>query len=314
MSDGLVDLGDRNEELQVRVADIWPASIDQVLVAGETSGYRVYNTFDTGSINNDADIDPNQTATDMMAFDGKNVDEGDTIVCKSDHEDSGQNEPYVQDGLPGEVAAKNRPIIQPTLAALGVSAISNLNTYKAGFGYSVERWYAPHTIADSPAFTLDLTDPMASWFGFTHVWIPTRAEQDGVLRHNDIDDFGESFADPHSELADHGQIEVFHMNGDPQAYLHNSVTGPDGSGRGPAGLLTFTTQGDLPISWTVKASLAPEAYSRSVELTDAFLRDWENDWQAFYAGTGPKPTLALAPGTNAPAPRTVVIIRRPRQR
>ena len=157
----MVDLGDSNEELQVRVLDIYRASIDQVLVAGETSGYRVYNTFDTGSINNDADIDPNQTATDMQGFGGEDVDECDTIVCKSDHEDSGQNEPYIQDGLPGEVAAKNRPIIQPTLAALGVSAITNLNTYKAGFGYSVERWYAPHTIADNPVFTLPLTDPMA---------------------------------------------------------------------------------------------------------------------------------------------------------
>ena len=123
------------QELQVRVFDIWGHSVDQVLVAGDTSGYRVYNTFDTGSINNDADIDPNQTATDLMAFDGKNVDESDTIVCVSDHEDSGQNEPYIQDGLPGEVAAKNRPIIQPIVAALGVSAVEGLNTYKVGFGY-----------------------------------------------------------------------------------------------------------------------------------------------------------------------------------
>ena len=130
-----IDFGDLSEELQVRVFDIWGRSVDQVLVAGDTSGYRVYNTFDTGSINNDADIDPNQTATDLMAFDGKNVDESDTIVCMSDHEDSGQNEPYVQDGLPGEVAAKNRPIIQPIVAALGVSAVEGLNTYKVGFGY-----------------------------------------------------------------------------------------------------------------------------------------------------------------------------------
>ena len=130
---------------------------------------------------------------------------------------------------------------------------------------------------------------------YTHVYVPTRTEQDGVLRHNDIDDFGESFADPHFEQADHGQPEVFHRNGDPQAYLHNSLN-PDGSDRGPWGLLTFTTEGDLPLSWTVKASLAPEAYSRSVELTDAFLRDWENDWQDYYAGTGPKPDAAARSG------------------
>ena len=54
----------------------------------------------------------------------------------------------------------------------------------------------------------------------------TRAEQPGVRRVNDIDDFGESFADPHSEKSDHGQPEVFNVNGDPQAYLHNSVTAP----------------------------------------------------------------------------------------
>lgn len=310
LSDGLIDVGDVNEELQVRVHDIAGFSVDQVLVAGENSGYSVYNTFDTGSINNDADIDPNQTATDMRGLGGDDVDEGDTIVCVSDHEDSGQNEPYISDGLPGEVAALNRPIIQPTLAALGVSAVSNLNTYKLGFGYSIERWYAPHTIADNPPYTLDLTDPMGSPFGFTHVYVPTRVEQDGVLRVNDIDDFGESFDNPHSEQADHGQPVVFHENGDAQAYLHNSLN-PDGSGRGPLGLLTFTTQGDLPISWTVKSSLAPEAYTRSVEVTDDFLRAWEKSWQDYYEGKGPKPTLPLAPGTNAPAPRPGVVVNVP---
>jgi hypothetical protein len=312
LSAGLQDMGDENEELQLRVFDIFGASVDQVLVAGENSGYQIYNTFDTGSINNDADIDPNQTATDMQALDGDDVDEGDTIVCKSDHEDSGQNEPYIEDGLPGEVAAVNRPIIQPEIAALGVSAVEPLNTYKVGFGYSIERWYEPHVIADNPAFELDLTDPMAAWSDFTHVWVPTRidgpvfdATEDGpgVMRVNDIDDFGESFASPHYERADHGQPDVFHMNGDPQAYLHNSVDGPDGSGRGPWGLLTFTTQGDLPISWKVKASLAPVDYMREVVLSDDFLRDWEGDWQAYYCGEGPKPTIPIAPGTNSPAPR-----------
>ena len=90
-----------------------------------------------------------------------------------------------------------------------MSAISTLNTYKLGFGYSIERWYAPHMIADVPPFTLALTDPEGflkdSYGIFTHVFVQTRAEQDGVLRDNDIDDFGESFADPHSEKSDHGQ-------------------------------------------------------------------------------------------------------------
>jgi hypothetical protein len=322
LSAGLIDIGDVDEQLQVRVFDIAKFSVDQVLVADET-GYNIYNDFSTGHPGDDPDIDPNQTATDMQGHDEEGVDEGDTVVCVSDHDDSGQNEPYIEDGLPGEVAATNRPIIQPKIAALGVSAVEPLNTYKLGFGYSIERWCEDHEIADNPAFTLDLTDPMAKWSDFTHVWVPTRIdgpvyddtdEGPGVLRVNDIDDFGESFASPHFERSDHGQPEVFHMNGDPQAYLHNSVTGPDGSGRGPWGLLTFTTQGDLPISWKVKTSLAPVDYLRSVEVTDDFVRDWEADWQAYYEGEGPKPTLPLAPGTNSPAPRASVIINLPQSR
>jgi hypothetical protein len=170
-------------------------------------------------------------------------------------------------------------------------------------------------IADVPPFTLALTDPQGFLKDangiFTHVFVKTRAEQPGVRRVNDIDDFGEQFADPHFEKSDHGQPEVFNAGGDPQAYLHNSVTAPDGSGRGPLGLLTFTTQGDLPISWTVKASLAPQRYTRSVDLTDDELRAWEKSWQDFYKGTGPKPTLPLAPGTNAPAPAAGVVVNVP---
>ena len=40
-----------------------------------------------------------------------------------------------------EVAAINRPIIQPLVSCLGASAIEPLNTYKVGFGYTVEEWY-----------------------------------------------------------------------------------------------------------------------------------------------------------------------------
>ena len=294
-----VDIGDTLKSAHITVRPRMDFSVDQALVPGKKSGYVVYNAFDTGTVNNDPDIDPDQTGVNLEAA-GDDVEKRDIVVCISDHEDSGQNEPYEQ-AADGEVAAKNRPIIQPTIAALGVSAIEPLNTYKLGFGYSIERWYAPHIIADSPPFELALTDPQA-FAAFTHVFVKTRAEQPGVRRINDIDDFGESFADPHSEKSDHGQPEVFNMNGDPQAYLHNSVTAPDGSGRGPLGLLTFSTEGDLPISWTVKASLAPERYTRDVDLTDDEFRAWERSWQAYYCG-GPKPTMALAPGTNAPAPR-----------
>jgi hypothetical protein len=309
LTDAHVDFGDTVKSAHIKVKPRADFSVDQALVPGKNSGYVVYNTFDTGTSATDPDIDPDQTGVNLEAGGGDDVKKGDIVVCISDHEDSGQNEPYEQ-APNGEVAAINRPIILPTIAALGVSAIEPLNTYKLGFGYSIERWYAPHVIADSPPFTLALTDPQG-FLDFTHVFVKTRAEQPGVRRINDIDDFGESFADPHFEKSDHGQPEVFNENGDPQAYLHNSVTAPDGSGRGPLGLLTFTTQGDLPISWTVKASLAPERYTRDVELTDDELRGWEQDWQDYYKGTGPKPTLPLAPGTNAPAPDAGVVVNLP---
>jgi hypothetical protein len=308
-----IDIGDLVKSAHITVSDDWNFSIDQALVPGKDTGYLVYNTFDTGTSSTDPDVDPDQTAVNLEAPDGDDVDVDDIVVCISDHEDAGQNEPYEQ-APNGEVAALNRPIIQPSLAALGVSAIAPLNTYKAGFGYSIERWYQPHTIADTPAFTLDLTDPMGFLFDDgipTHVYVPTRIKQPGVLRVNDFDDFGEQFASPHVERSDHGQPDVFNRNGDPQAYLHNSVTGPDGSGRGPWGLLTFTTQGDLPITWSLKASLAPERYLRDVTLSDTFLRDWEQSWQDYYDGEGPKPTLPLAPGTNSPAPDADVIVNPP---
>jgi hypothetical protein len=316
-----IDVTQLIKEAHVSVDEDARFSIDQVLIPGKDSGYAVYNTFDTGTINNDPDIDPDQTATDLAALDGDDVDyAGKIIVCVSDHPDADQNEPYISDGLPGEVAAINRPIIQPTIAALGVSAIEPLNTFKLGFGYSVERWY-DFTWAD--AFRNDGTfgpgmnfsDPQSfdtdGDFHADHVVIKTRPEQPGVRRYNDIDDYGEKFANPHYEKSDHGQPEVFHMNGDPEAYLHNSVTAPDGSGRGPLGLLTFSTEGDLPISWWLKASLAPESYGRMVDWTDAEMRAWNASWQAYYRGTGPKPTLPLAPGTNSPAPAAGHIVNPP---
>jgi hypothetical protein len=315
ISDGLVDVGDRAEELQVRVADIASFSIDQVLVAGERSGYRVYNVFDTGSNPADADIDPNQTGTDMQAIRaGDDVDESDTIVCVSDHEDAGQNEPYAQEPG-GEVSAKNRPVITPTIAALGVSALGPLNTYRVGFGYTVSDWYDEYRIMDTPPFLLDWTDPQA--FGDnpdgsrtpSHVLIKHRiagpvfdasSDGPGVMRVNDIDVAGEEFDDPHYERSDYGQTEVFNVAGDPRSWClgDNCSPAPGGSR-----LLTFTTQGDLPISWSVKASLATPSKLRTVTLDAAFLDQWHEAWANWCAHQGPKPTLALAPGTNAPCTR-----------
>ena len=139
-----------------------------------------------------------------------------------------------------------------------------------------------------------------------------------------FDEFGEQFSDPHSEKSGYGQPVVFHKDGDPYAYLHKSLPGTINGGSWPAAfqealadqtkapmdLFTFTAQGDLPLKWTVKPSLAPTSYSRNVSLTDDALRAWEASWQAYYKG-GPKPTMPLAPGTNSPAPRSDVVVNAP---
>jgi hypothetical protein len=247
----------------------------------------------------------------------------------SDHPAS-QNEPYVQQG--DEVAAINRPIIQPIVSCLGASAIEPLNTYKVGFGYSIERWY-DFTWADAFRYDgvfgpgLSFGDPQAfdtdGDHHFDHVFIKNRAEQPGVRRYNDFDEYGEQYSDPHSEKTSYGQPVVFNQNGDPAAYLHKSLPGTvDGGGMGDIwqealadqtsalGLLTFTAQGDLPLRWAVKASLAPSSYGRFAELTDGELRAWEASWQAYYDG-GAKPTRPLCPGTNSPAPDTTVVVNLP---
>ena len=256
-------------------------------------------------------------APDSNGVDGPDpIDKAGVIVCVSDHNDDALNLPYVEDGLPGEVAAVDRPIIQPVMSCLGVSAIEPLNTYKVGMGYDTEQWYAP--FAEFPY----ITDPQ---YFADHVLIKYRADQPGVRRINDIDEYGEAYSDPHSEKTNYGQPVVFHKNGDPEAYLHKSLPGTINGGTWPApyieafadqtsalGLFTFTAQGDLPIRWTVKASLATEDSARYVELTDDALRAWEASWQAYYDG-GAKPTMPLCPGTNSPAPDTTVVVNLPLQ-
>ena len=305
--------GELAEELHVSVRKNASYSVDQVLVPGRSSGYAIYNTFDTGTSGTDPDIDPQQTGVDMFAPDGDRIAKRDVIVCISDHNDDVQNEPYVTDVVPGEVAAIDRPIIQPAIACLGASAIEPLNTYKVGMGYSVVRWYEPFR-------GLPITDPQHY---SDHVLIKYRADQPGVRRVNDIDESGELYSDPHDEKSGYGQPIVFHKNGDPQAYLHKSLPGTVDGGSWPTafqeafadqtsalGLLTFTAQGDLPLKWTVKASLAQTSSARSVTLDDAALRAWEASWQAYYDG-GAKPPMALCPGTNSPAPDTTVVVNLP---
>jgi hypothetical protein len=310
--------GELAKELHISVKKDAPFSVDQVLVPSKYDGYAVYDTsFDTGHPGADPDIDPNQTAVDMFAPDLDPIDKGDVIVCVSDHGDAALNRAYVSDGLPGEVAAVDRPVIQPLVSCLGASAIEPLNTYKVGFGYDVERWYEP--FAEFPF----ITDPQHF---ADHVLIKYRADQPGVRRINDMDEYGEAYSDPHSEKTNYGQPIVFHMNGDAESYLHKSLPGTVDGGTWPApfqeafadqtsalGLFTFTTQGDLPIRWTVKASLATEDSARYAELTDAFLRDWEARWQAYYDGTGAKPSEPLCPGTNSPAPDSRTVINLPVQ-
>jgi hypothetical protein len=290
----LVD-GDFREELHVTVGKSSPVSVDQVLVPGVGGGYAVYNTFDTGSIDDDADIDPNQTGVDMFGPEGTSyIAKSDVIVCVSDH-DPYQNEPYIQeDG--GLVAAINRPTVVPKVTCLGASAIEPLNTYKAGFGYTLERGYD----VTRPVQLLGITDPNAVDFNGdgTPDAVYIRAREDGdydARRVNDMDAFGEEFG--HHDIADLGQTELFKLSGDETAWTLSNNNRPDTL----SNLITFTTQGDLPLTWTVRASLAPSDSKRSVTLDDAFLRNWEASWQAYYDGAGPKPSLRLCPGTNSPA-------------
>jgi hypothetical protein len=313
--------GEYVKELHITVDDDAPFSVDQVLVRSDQGGgYEVYDKFYPEGDR----IHPGRTAVDLFAPDGPDygkepdrIDTRETVICVTDHQGP-TNEPYIQLDR-GNVAVPNRPIVQPTIAALGVSAIEPLNTYKVGFGYETERWqYGPDW------------QPGLNLFG-DHVLVPFRADNGDKAdprAQNDIDEFGEQFNDPHSEKTAYGQPFVFHRNGDPYAYLHKSLPGTVDGGDGffsdylaslrelgadqtsAIGLFTFTAQGDLPLSWHVKTSLAPPWYKRSVTLTDDQLRAWEASWQAYYRG-GPKPTLPLAPGTNSPAPRAVVVVNLP---
>jgi hypothetical protein len=307
--DDHVTAGATGASAQVSVLAGANLSVDQVLVPGP-NGYAIYNTFDTGTSNNDPDIDPTQTATGLTAPGGA-ADADSVIVCVSDHSDGDQNEPYVAGGLPGEVAAVNRPIIQPTIAALGASALGDLHTYKVGFGYQVLRHYDSFWksafVGDGIPGDPDAT-PWVSDQPFDHVSIETRAEQPGVSGYNDIDEFGEQFSNG-QEKSDYGQPILFDVSGsgDPDAYLHTSRQ-DQGDETGGTGLTTFTTEGDLPLSWAVKPSLAPQGYGRKVTLTDDMFRAWNAAWQAYYAGKGPKPALPLAPGTNSPAPNPSITV------
>jgi hypothetical protein len=291
-----------SEEAHITVEDGSAFSVDQVLVPSPIDGYKVVNDFSTGNETADPDIDPGQTATDLTSP-TRFVDDHDIVICVSRHDASAQNEPYVQ-APNGEVAATNRPILKPTVASIGLSPIGNLHTFKIGFGYSTQSWYQnPNSLSD-PVFPLTLTDPQI--FGpFSHndpqfVEVDARPDQAGVRRVNDIDVAGEQYSAFDADTADHGQVQVFRKAGDPYSFC----VAPDncGGSLGVGHLLAFDAQGDLPMSWAVKASLAPASYKRSVTFTEDDFIAWYKSWQAYLSGKGPKPTLPLAPGTNPPAP------------
>ena len=321
-----VDVTQNSREAHVRVLSGSHYSVDQVLIPGRGAGYAVYNQFDTGSRDDDPDIDPPQEATDLAAPQGTDVVADDVIMCVSDHPDREQNEPYISDGLPGEVAAIDRPIIQPTIASLGMSSLAARDTYKVGFGYAVKRGY------DAYWRNLFLTDGVigpGTSFGdpqawdtdgdskLDHVFVLARPEQAGVSRFNDVDEYGEAYNNG-AEKDSYGQPIWFDVSGtgDPEAYLHKSLPGVVNGGFPPldslieaaadqtnsAGLHTFSAEGDLPLSWAVKPSLAPQSYGQKVTLTDDQFRAWNQSWQDYYVGKGAKPKLPLAPGTKSPDP------------
>ena len=278
-----------SRELHASVDRPSPVNVDQVLVPSAFDGYRVYNTFEnTGRAD---DIGPDFTAINMFApdSDGRNgtdpVAVDDVIVCVSGH-GAAQNEPYVQEAG-GLVAAKNRPILAPKVTALGQSAITNLQTYKIGFGYDAEQWYTAPTFDGAAAFPT-VTDPNAipsPTFGgglpSLVALLPRPAGAYDARRENDVDAAGDPWLGG-EERPDYGQNVLFGQGGDDTGWTLSNNNESDTLGH----LVTFTAQGDLPISWTLRASLAPSAYERSASFTDDDFRAWNAAWQAYYRGAG----------------------------
>ncbi|WP_270045195.1 hypothetical protein [Solirubrobacter ginsenosidimutans] len=296
---GLLDAGTIGEDLHVSVDDDADASVDQVLVA-DMVGYKIYNTFDTGTVNSDADVDPGQTATGMNGFTAQGTTSTfDTIVCVSDH-GTGDNEPYAQEAG-GMVSAKNRPILTPKVTAFGVSAIANLHTYRIGFGYDTTQWYTAPTFDGHSAFAT-VTDPNAfsspTFDGDLPAFVSLFPRPDGdydTRRVNDVDKPGEEWSFFNLTPFD-GQSFLFGERGDLTAWADDPVTRSD-----KRNLITDMTQGDFPISWTLRPSLAAPSSKRKVTWTLADYFAWNKSWQDYYKG-GKLPALPLAPGTNSPAP------------
>src|SRR3954453_160185 len=199
-----------SSELHISLSDGSAYSIDQVLVPSPIDGYKVVNEFDTGTVNDDADIDPGQTATGLTS-NTHFVDARDVIVCVSGDHADGSNEPYNQEGN-GLVSAKNRPILTPKVTAFGVSAVENLNTYRIGFGYATDQWY---------------TDPSGDpqRFGNSVSLFPRADGTYDARRVNDVDKAGESWASmfPSAEAdANDGQTFLLNKLGDMTAWTDSN--------------------------------------------------------------------------------------------
>jgi hypothetical protein len=310
-----IGLNPLSEEMHITVSDGASYSIDQVLVPSTTDGYNVVNTFDTGTVNNDPDIDPGQTATGLHSP-TRFIDNRDVIVCISGHGDAAQNEPYNQEAG-GLVSAKNRPILTPKVTAFGVSAILGLKTYRIGFGYDATKWYAKPAFLDSedhPLFIPTVTDPngfISPTIGDNlpaYVSLFPRADSDSydARRVNDVDKAGESwtaFPPFNEDSANDGQTFLFSQKGDLTAWTDDPTSRND-----DRNLFTDLTQGDFPISWTLRPSLAAPGSKRSVTFTLADYFAWNKSWQDYYAGKGPLPSLPLAPGTNSPTPDPTITV------
>ena len=300
-------------EIHINVDDGANFSIDQVLVPSTTDGYKVVNTFDTGTVNNDNDIDPGQTAiglTSGTAF----VDPSDVVICiSSAHTDGSpatENEPYQQEAG-GLVSAKNRPILQPKVVALGQSALESRDTFKLGWGYDTVKWYTRPAFETGELGNIlfpSVTDPNAflsptfdgNLPGFVGL-LPRPADFPyDAQRVNDVEVAGEDFFFP---TPAHGQNFLFKQGGDDTAWIDDGgVPGPGQS------LLTRLTRGDFPITWTLRPSLASPGSIRSATFSSADFDKWEQGWQDYYCGKGPHPTLPLAPGSDSPDPRDCPIV------
>jgi hypothetical protein len=296
--------------------------VDQVLIPSHFGGYNVVNTFDVGSgANENAPVISNgETGVERFAPDTNGngnpdpIDANDIILCLSDDNSTSENEPYQQE-TGYLVSAKNRPIVAPKVSALGVSAVEPLNTYKLGFGYDVEQWYTAPTF-DGHGLFPTVTDPNAvpspTFGGALPAFVRMDPRPDDfpydARRVNDVDAFGDLWKGG-DLAADRGQTRLFKAEGDDTAWSISNNNETDTL----AHLITFTAQGDLPISWSLRPSLASEDSYREVEYDLADLEAWEAEWQAYYDGTGPHPTMPLAPGTNSPAPDTTVVVNLPQQ-